>query len=396
MASLSGNTINTTYQGLIKTESNGDFTTGFQYLTDGVGTRLPLWLDPSTRQAGVENNFVIDNYSVQSDEPDFSIINHRFDATQSPMSPFSGDSINMNMYDKNGVYVGGYDFQRFGNLYHRSYNGEHIFTTASSNPAAPSPKVIMGQFNSPNNSDAWFEAWNKSIYSLTLEPGNILRFNTQDNTNYDVTLPSGGGTSITLYSGQNYGNAWSYSPNMITASGYGQRIIMRPVWLEAGTYSSLHAWYQTPSSQAGSFNRYAVYNADTTSVITGSGNLVNQPTTLIWSQDVDATITGGVNITMTGNELVIPTSGIYVEAYIYDNGVDQTMSGGFSSFKVEGVQTSLYGKYLPYKSTFAGVTGIGTTHTISVGQFTTFPADLSTTTSWTNTSIAPGWGYKLA
>ena len=318
MASLSGNTINTSYQGLIKSESNGDFTTGFQYLTDGIGTRLPLWLDPSARQAGVENNLIIDNYSVQTDEPDFSIINHRFDSTQSPLSPFSGDSINMNMYDKNNVYVGGYDFQRFGNLFHRSWNGEHIFTNSGTNPASPDPKILIGAFNSPNNSDAWYEGYNKSIYSLTVS-GNTLTFNTQDNTDYSVTLPSGGGASIdTTSTTKTFRGSYDYYKLNVPTTSYSsagynigyQTIAFNPLHTaaEGQVINTISILVTNPT--ADSDITIGLYD-----VTDGSNGL--RPTNLLTTFGTIDTTTSG-NKTITGLNYTLPstTDNIYMIGFL--------------------------------------------------------------------------------
>ena len=271
---------------------------------------------------------------------------------------------------------------------------------------AQTDEYVLGAFQDGANVDLRnFHSGTGSGVTTTVQLTAGTNITLTETGNNEITIDAaggGGGGGLELYpvqSGFNYGNPWNYSPNMTTASGYGQRIIMRPVFLRAGTYASFHAWYQTGSSEAGSFNRYAIYNADTTTLRAVSDGICPQPTTKIANAEISvpATNTGGQNVTLA-TPFTIPTDGIYIECYIYDNGVDANMSGGFSSLDIQdqGNNNNIFGFQLPYKSPFAGSRSLGQTHLISNGVvYTSFPADLSSQTSWNNTSIAPGFNWRI-
>lgn len=370
--------------GVIQVSGGGGIQQSQQALTDQDGTATGQFIWPIVGAAGIENDTSI------SDNANYLVKNNNFDKNTSPMA--SSGAAGFWILDQNNDTTFNINQNRFGgvNYYNYVQGQDHIFGGNQSG------LIRMNTFNSDNNSDNWYEGYNQNITDITLT-GQDLEFNTRAGANVaTITLPSGGGGGLhPVVSGGYYGNQWNYSPNMTTATGYGQRILIRPVYFRAGEYDAIHAWYQTASSQSGSFNRYAVYNASTTSHLFIGDTNMPQPTTKLIDVSIPATNSGGQNVGLSSG-LDIPADGIYIEAYIYDNGVDNTMSGGFSSLTNSIPYNTMFGRDLPFKSPFAGSKAEGITHAISNGVvYTSFPSDLSSQTSWSNTSIAPGFNWSI-
>lgn len=369
--------------GVIEVNGGGGVPQARTTLTDQDGTATGQFIHTIDGTIGNENDTSISNNTF------YKIQNNKWDVNNSPMD-LTGNSFA-------GLFIKDQNEQTTYNILQNRYGGVNYYNAITGQDHIFNNLIRMGAFNSTNNSDNWNEGYNANITDITLT-GQDLEFNTRAGSNVaTITLPSGGGGGglHPVISGGYYGNQWNYSPNMTTATGYGQRILIRPVFLRAGEYDAIHAWYQTGSSQSGSFNRYAVYEASTTSHLFVGDTNMPQPTTKLIDISIPATNTGGQNVFLA-SALTIPSDGIYIEAYIYDNGVDNTMSGGFSSLTNTIPYNNMFGRDLPLKSPFAGSLASGLTHAISNGVvYTSFPTDLSSQTSWSNTSIAPGFNWSI-
>ena len=385
-------------------------------ITDNLNNETGLNIEKGTGTLGFDNDVALtSNAALIFKNNAWNIVNFPFGAAGTSGLVFQ---------DANGATSYQFTQNRFG--------GVNYFTAGDSQPhifgGNGTPRIDIGNFGNPNNSNNWYQGYLDNITQVnlsgtdleiikrdgsivvdttdlspllgveTIVAGTNVTVDNTDPNNPIVNASGGGGGGVSLHpvvSGGYYGNQWNYSPNMTVAAGYGQRILIRPVFLRAGQYDTIHAWYQTASSQAGSFNRYAVYMASGSSHITVGDTNMPQPTTKLIDISIPATNSGGQNVGLASS-LSIPTDGVYMEAYIYDNGVDNTMSGGFSSLTNTIPYNNMFGRDLPFKSPFAGSGSSGTTHAISNGVvYTSFPTDLSTQISWNNTSIAPGFNWSI-
>tara|TARA_R110002153_G_scaffold91428_1_gene222797 strand:- start:1871 stop:3208 length:1338 start_codon:yes stop_codon:yes gene_type:complete len=190
MASLTGQQIQNSYEGLLKTENSGPLTVGETNITDGVGTQTGLYTNSQYGIAG---------YKGVNQFPQWGIKNTGFDVTASPMG---GSGVTqLSFLDINDFKTALIAQNRFGGIQYTNYvDGQsHIFTGTNQN----SP-IRMDSFNSPNNSDNWYTAYLDNINQVNLS-GTDLEIIKRDGSVVDTTDLSslvGAGTTYNLTSQQ--------------------------------------------------------------------------------------------------------------------------------------------------------------------------------------------------
>ena len=195
MASLTGNQINNTYQGLLKTENNGAIGATAINLTDGVGN-----------QTGLSLNASLNEFKFMKPNAEFSVANSNFDITTYPMSATSGDNTYLNFKDQNGQYPAYISQDRYGSLYFNNVNGDqgeaHVFRSKTNTGTTTPAKIAMDAYNSVNNSNNWYLGYQQSVDSLSYNSGTgDLTLGRQDATDLVVNIPGGGVTSLNTLTG---------------------------------------------------------------------------------------------------------------------------------------------------------------------------------------------------
>ena len=193
--SLTGNQINNTYQGLLKTESNGAIS-GSTNITDGLGNQTGLFVDPAANTVGISGSGTL-----------FNIKNSGFDKTTYPMG--SG-STQINFQDVNGLDVFDIGQDSYGSTYYTNINGDqgeqHILRSRNQAGAITAAKISMNAYNNANNSTNWFIGYNERItagsYDNVAGELTLTKPNAADTV---ITMPMV--TSITGGSGINVNQA---------------------------------------------------------------------------------------------------------------------------------------------------------------------------------------------
>ena len=176
--SLTGNQINNTYQGLLKTESNGAIS-GLTNVTDGLGNQTGLFVDPSANTVGISGSATL-----------FNIKNTGVDKTQYPMGSVATQ---INFQDVNGLDIFEIAQDSYGSSYYTNINGDqgeqHIFRSKNQAGNITGAKISMNSYNNINNSANWFTAYNERITA-----------GSYDNVAGELTLtkPNSADTVITL------------------------------------------------------------------------------------------------------------------------------------------------------------------------------------------------------
>lgn len=194
MAQLTGQQINNSYQGLLKTESNGALGAGLTNLTDGVGTLTGLSLNTGA------NEFMYTRPNVE-----FSMKNTNFTRASYPMG-VSGTNSFLNFKDTNGDYVGWLSLDRFGSMYYTNTHGDqgesHVFKSQTGAGAGTPAIIRMDTYNSVNNSNNWYLGYQQSVDALSYDSGTgLLTLGRQDAADLTVTISGGGGGSAGLVAG---------------------------------------------------------------------------------------------------------------------------------------------------------------------------------------------------
>ena len=219
MASLTGQQIQNSYQGLLKTENNASLPGGQTWITDGVGNRTGLffWKDYATM--GVSNN------GTPVVSPFIDSQNTNFNVANSPMG--SSGNNNLIFSDVNGNRTWGVIQNRFGGVqYDTAKSGQsHYFTNSGDGNAV----IRVNSFNNVNNSDNWYLGYQKSPDSLAYNSTTgDLTLGRTDDTDLVVNIPSGGGGGSTpIYNlnqtrpiAANFLNGYVFKTTHLT-SGYG-------------------------------------------------------------------------------------------------------------------------------------------------------------------------------
>jgi hypothetical protein len=201
MASLTGNQINNSYQGLLKTENNAAITGGMN-LTDGLGNLSGLFIGTSLGEAGVTGA-----------NPKSLLKNSNFNATTYPMG--SG-STQLEFQDVNGLQTGDILQDFYGGMYYTNKYGDqgeqHIFRSKDANNVTVDSRISMTTYNAVNNSDNWFIGYNERITAGSFDNGTRnLTLTKPSGTDIVVNIPGGGGGSAGLING-------AYTDSLISAS----------------------------------------------------------------------------------------------------------------------------------------------------------------------------------
>ena len=188
MSSLTGNQIQNSYQGLIKTENNGNISGGSDIkLTDGEGNGIGIELRPT----GALNSLVgFSNVDDTFKRGAIDIQNVNFDITQFPMAPFNTFS-GVAFTDVNDALTGSIVQNRYGGI-----------TLGNNVPAQPyiftdfvgTARVDINNFGNVNNSDNWLTGYNQSTNGLSFDNGTRdLTLSRNNDSDLVVNIPGGGG-----------------------------------------------------------------------------------------------------------------------------------------------------------------------------------------------------------
>lgn len=196
MATLNGQQINNSYQGLLKTEDNAAIS-GLINITDGLGNQSGLFLDPTAATSGMEGS-----------NPFSLIKNTNFDTAAYPMA--AGGRTNVTFQDVNGVQTFNMSQDRWGSSYFTNLNGQegeqHIFTSQTPAGGFALATISMNGYNNPNNSNNWYTGYQQSVNSLAYNSGTgDLTLGRQIVSDLVVNIPTGGvvdsivaGTNVTV------------------------------------------------------------------------------------------------------------------------------------------------------------------------------------------------------
>ena len=188
MASLTGQQIQNSYQGLIKTENNGIVGSANDVkLTDGEGNGIGIELRPT----GALNSLVgFSNVDDTFKRGGIDIQNVNFNINNSPMAPFNTFS-GVAFTDVNDALTGSIVQNRFGGI-----------TLGNNVPAQPyiftdfvgTARIDMNGFGNVNNSDNWLTGYNQSANGLSFDNGTRdLTLSRNNDSDLVVNIPGGGG-----------------------------------------------------------------------------------------------------------------------------------------------------------------------------------------------------------
>lgn len=194
MANLTGQQINNTYQGLLKTENNGAIGSVPYKLTDGLGNQTGIEIDPGQNgPTYVETKFQLEGWNTQN-----LLKNVYLDRTSYPMNPFNSFT-ELKFTDTNdqltyGIRQNQYGSVEYANVHGGANNQQHIFQAFTSAGALTPAKITMDNWNGTNNSTNWFVGYTNYIGAASFDS------NTRDLTltkpvgsDIVVNIPAGGG-----------------------------------------------------------------------------------------------------------------------------------------------------------------------------------------------------------
>mgnify|MGYP000049715536 CR=1 FL=1 len=198
MAQLTGNQINNSYQGLIKTESNGAIGAGATNLTDGLGNQTGLTLNSGGEVL----------YTAGTGYTDNSIKNTTWNLSNYPMGAIGGSATSFNMKDSVDNYIGYISMDRYGSMYYMNAHGNqgesHVFQSKTGAGGTTPAKISMNAYNSVNNSDNWYLGYQQSVDALSYNSttGDLtLGRQLSSDLVVNIPVPVAGVTSIIAGSG---------------------------------------------------------------------------------------------------------------------------------------------------------------------------------------------------
>ena len=325
MSSLTGNQIQNSYEGLLKTENNGALTVAETNITDGVGTQTGLYTNSQYGIAG---------YKGVNQFPQWGIKNTAFDVTASPMTG-SGQTT-LSFLDANDLKTADISQNRFGglNYFNRVDGQSHIFGGFNQN----SP-IRIDSFNSPNNSDNWYSGYQNSVTDFSIV-GSDITLTRADNTPFTITVPSGGGGGQEVrnlgntrpIATNNFGSAditWKLT-HMTTGYGAANYQISSPTEfmvvpfteIEGGTINDLSFYVST--GVAGAKTNIHLYKANVVSNNDGAGgtqDVLDGQFVADLALDIDCSTSGQKYITGINQVLPQGEDNLYYFLYRMDNGV---------------------------------------------------------------------------
>ena len=187
MASLTGQQINNSYLGLLKTNTNGAIVSGFNALSDGAGNALNLSLDAA---AGLQFE--------GPTSPQLFVKQTSWTKANYPMSPTAGQFAAFTINDTAGADVFSISQDRYGSAFYKNINGDdgeaHVFQSQTSAGVNTNAKIAINTYNNVNNSDNWFQAWQNEITAGSYDSGTSDLTLTRPNAaDIVVNIPTGGG-----------------------------------------------------------------------------------------------------------------------------------------------------------------------------------------------------------
>ncbi len=202
MANLTGQQINNTYQGLLKTENNGAIGSVPYKITDGLGNQTGVQLDPGQNgPTYVETKLQLEGFNTQN-----LLKNVYLDRTQYPMNPFTS-STKLRYTDVNDqltyhIAQNQYGSVEYANVHGGANNQQHIFQAFDGSGNLVAAKISMNSWNNTNNSDNWITAYTERISTGSFDNGTRdLTLTKPDGTDIVVNIPGGSGGSAGLVSG---------------------------------------------------------------------------------------------------------------------------------------------------------------------------------------------------
>jgi hypothetical protein len=202
MANLTGQQINNTYQGLLKTENNGAIGSVPYKLTDGLGNQTGIQLDPGQNgPAYVETKFQLEGWNTQN-----LLKNVYLDRTQYPMNPFTA-STKLRYTDTNDALTyqiaqNQYGSVEYAHVHGGANNQQHIFQGFDGSGNLTNTKISINAWNGVNNSDNWITAYNERITAGSFDNGTRdLTLTRPSATDIVVNIPGGSGGAAGLVSG---------------------------------------------------------------------------------------------------------------------------------------------------------------------------------------------------
>ena len=313
MATLSGNTISTTYQSLLKTEDNAAIGTGRKQITDGSGNDAILFVDTSYNAVGAKG----DGASVEAQNPQFTLGN-------TPMAG-AGTTYGLAFSDIAGSYTYNINQNRFGGVQYDIYkpSQHHIFRNLGS---AGTGEIVMDSFSSQNRSNNWYIGYQNSADSLTYNSGTgDLTLGRTDNTDLIVNIPTGGGGAGVTHRTDQFITPFQYdSGNGSNFTFFTNTTIFTAVWLSSGTLSGAAVWNHGLSATPNAVN-LSLWTAGATASSLPCGGY-GGPSTLVHDfGNVDTSTTSGLQ-EITGASVDIE-EGLYYMAIGHQGSWD-------TSFKV--------------------------------------------------------------
>lgn len=183
--SLTGQQINNTYQGLLKTTDSLALPAGKTAITDGDGVESGLFIWKEYNTIGLSGT------ALPNEGAYLELQNNGFTLANSPMG--TGADTAIWLTDVNGATTYRMEQNAQGSMTFNQVKvgQEHIFAGG---------QISMNSFSSPSNSTNWFTGYNQSVTDLQVV-GQDLTLSRQGTPDLTVTLPGGGGGSAGLVSG---------------------------------------------------------------------------------------------------------------------------------------------------------------------------------------------------
>ena len=188
MASLFNTQINNTYQGLLKTDSNGVIGAGLNLLTDGLGNSAGISLDPANSKLHINGTAAV--------SPRFELKDNKT-GNLSWFVPFD-------LLDSTGTRRGQINFDEYSSFnlvagQIGQFNDPELIIQNTGKVGASAKIAVQNDtvgnaYLSPNNSDNWYLGYQQSVDALSYNSGTgDLTLGRQDAADLVVNIPSGGG-----------------------------------------------------------------------------------------------------------------------------------------------------------------------------------------------------------
>lgn len=297
MASLTGNQIQTSYQGLLKTEGNGVLPVGYTNITDGEGNETGLFFWKQYATMGVKNDNTYNQVYLEAK-------NVAFDKTQSPMGAAGGT--NLSFSDVSGAVTYTIQQNRFGGVtYLNQIDGQpHIFDGPNNNSS-----IVMDNFGNANNSNNWYTGYLDSLTSASVVGTNLTL--SRPSGDISLTLPSSGGGGVTHRTDQFITSGRYDSGNGGNFTFFTNTTIFIPIYLTSGEIGSAAVYNHALSATANAVN-LSLWTAGSTASSNPGGGYGGPSVLLHDFGNVDTSVTTGLK-EITGAAVTVE-EGLYYMA----------------------------------------------------------------------------------